>query len=168
MSKSKWRLSRTLARAVEVRPIEDSDIKYVWAAYRKGALSELAEEGMDATRFKVAFEEYVLLNFNAAWTITAKTKDGMVPVGLVFGSWAPLKMFMVLGGIVWFPWASKRNILEGTVAYSNRLRKEMPIMGFARNEHKRLYEVCCIHGIMRRVGTTMLLGEPVAVFEGKS
>lgn len=169
--KKSWRLSKTTARPVEVRPIENDDVKYAWAAYCKGALDTMGapfdKPGLDAAAFKSYFEQFVLTRTHAAWTILAKTCKGFMPVGFVLGAWAPAEAYMIVVGIVWFPWASKRNVLEGTVTFFNRLRKEMPVMGFAGKEHKRLYEACCMHGIMRRIGTSMMTGEPVAVFEGK-
>lgn len=164
----KWRLSRTLRRNVEVRPIENEDVKFAWAAYRKGRLGEMGfPENMDAKAFKSAFETYVLTKAHAAWSILAVTKDGFIPAGFVLGGWAPQEAYMIIIGISWFPWASKRNILEGTVAFFDKIRKQMGVMGFASPEHKRLYEVCCQHAIMRRVGTSNLSGRSVAVYEGK-
>lgn len=165
---SKWRLRRTLSRRVEVRPIEQEDVRFAWAAYRKGKLTEMNfPEGLDAKAFKEAFEAYVLTRAHAAWTIITGTRDGFIPAGFVLGGWAPMEAYMVIIGISWLPWASKRNILEGTVAFFDKIRKQMGWMGFASPEHKRLYEVCCIHSIMRRVGTSNLSGHAVAVYEGK-
>lgn len=169
MKPERWRLSRTLRRDVEVRPIEQEDVRYAWGAYAKGALDGMGfVPGLDAPTFKRAFEAYVLTNTHAAWTIIAKSPKGRMPVGFVFGGWAPHETYMTIIGICWFPWASKRNILEGTVNFFDRLRKQMKWMGFAAPQHKRLYEVCCMHGIMRRVGTTNMTAPPCAVFEGKN
>jgi hypothetical protein len=162
--KKTWRLSKTLARNVTFRPIEDSDVKYAWAAYRLGALPEMAfKQGLDAAAFKSAFEIYVLSNASAAWTIIADK-----PIGFIFGGWAPQNAYMIIIGIVWFPWASRRRIIEGTVTFFNRIRKELPYMGFASDEHKPLYDTCCAHGIMQRVGTSHSMGKRLAVFEGRN
>ena len=166
--KKNWRLSKTLGRQVEIRPIEGDDVKYAWAAYRKGELSAMGfVEGLEAPQFKDAFEAYVLLNARAAWTISAQTRNGFVPIGFVLGDWAPQGAFMMIIGIAWFPWASRRNIVEGTVAFFNSIRKEIGWMGFATREHKRIYDVCCMHGIMNRVGTSLRTGQPIAVYEGR-
>ena len=171
IGKEKWRLSRTLKRRVEVRPIEQSDVKYAYAGYKKGKLTSMGapfdQDGMDPAKFKAAFEQYVLTKSQAAWTISTETKDGFIPSGFAFGGWAPLEAYLVIIGIVWFPWAKRRNIVEGTVSFFNTIRKELNWMGFASGEHKRIYEVCCMHGIMRRVGTTNLGSAPAAVYEGR-
>lgn len=162
----KWRLSRTLRRRVDSRPIENDDVKYAYAAYKNGALKDHFPDGLDAPSFKQAFEEFVLSSAHAAWVIVAHTKNGFIPIGLVLGVWAgPL---MMIQGVVWFPWASKRNITEGTVGFFNDLRKQFKWMGFAYGDHKRIYEVCCMHGIMRRVGTSHMSEHHPAVYEGRN
>lgn len=162
-----WRLKKTLSRRVETRPIEDADVKYAWAAYKLGKFTVIPD-GMDAPEFKSAFEQLVLIAFPATWVVSAETKKGFMPIGMVFGSFAPLNTHLNIGGVSWFPWASKRNILEGDVAFFNMLRKQpFQWIGYARPEHKAAYEVCCMHGIMRRVGTMHFADGPLAVFEGK-
>ena len=169
MPQSKWRLSRTLKRQINVRPIENEDVKYAFAAYRKGALGAHFPEGLEPAAFKRAFEEFVLLNAHACWVVIAHSKlMGFAPIGFVLGGWAPQEVFMVIIGIVWFPWASKRNILEGTVAFVRSICS-LNWMGFASGEDKRVYDVCMAHGIMRRIGTSkMNRAHSVAVYEGRN
>lgn len=170
--KKNWRLSKTLSRRVDVRPIEATDVQYAWAAYKQGGLSEIVpEKDLAAPAFKAAFESAILANYHAAWIIQAQAKARFMPVGIIVGSWATQQnAYMIINGVAWFPWATKRNILEGTVAFFNRIRKEMPWIGYAMNGHKRAYEVCCMHGIMRRVGTTHVVfpGQAAAVYEGRA
>jgi len=166
--KKEWRLSRTLKRNVETRPIEDADVKYAYAAYKKKALEPMGppfDSEMDAAQFKSAFEQYVLTNATAAWTIITNTSRGRMPVGFVMGD--NVGALYIILGIVWFPWASKRNIVEGTIEFFNRIRKELAYMLLASKEHKRVYEAACAHGIMCRVGTSHQTGKPVAVYEGR-
>lgn len=171
---TKWRLKKTLKRAVDYRPIEDEDMKYVWAAYKKGALATMGQEFADglmsADEFKVAFEKTVVERFHAAWTIFAMTKKGFVPVGIVFGAWAPNAPYMIVSGLCWFPWASNRNIVESIVGFLNGVRKDFMLQFYALPEHKRTYEVCAMHGIVRRVGTSYVAfpGKPAAVFETRA
>lgn len=170
--KKNWRLSKTLSRRVEVRPIEASDVQYAWAAYKKGGMSEIvAEKNLAAPAFKTAFEAAILGNYHAAWIIQAQAKGRFMPIGIVVGCWATQQsVYMIISGILWFPWATKRNIIEGTISFFNKIRKEIPVMGYAMNGHKRAYEICCMHGIMRRVGTTHVVfpGQSAAVYEGRA
>lgn len=162
-----WRLRKTLARNIQVRPVVDDDLKYLWAAYRKGALKSLfSNEGMTSEEFRLSFDD-AASRFSEGWIIEADTSAGRRPAGVVFGKMDAILPFMIIAGIVWFPWATKRNIIEGTVTFFEGIRRTIPWMGFATDEHKRLYEVCCMHGIMRRVGTSgvAIPGTNAAVFE---
>ena len=169
-------MKRTLSREVSFRPIEDEDIKYVWAAYRKGALTPLGERfsggEMSGEEFKEAFTNEVFARFNGVWVVSGPVLGkGNIAIGIVFGFYHERSSpFMTVGGVAWFPWATKRNIVEGTIFFFNKVRHEIPMMLYANEQQKRLYEVAAMHGIMRRVGTSMiaLSGEPAAVFETRA
>jgi hypothetical protein len=170
---SKWRLKRTLKRSASYRPIEDDDVKYAWAAYKKGALSPMGgafSKEMNADEFKRLFEAFVVANHHAAWTLVAPTIRGRIPVGIVLAAWAPNAPYMIVNGACWFPWASRRNIIEASVAFFNGIRKEMSLVFYALPEHKRAYEVCAMHGIIRRVGTSHVVfpGQQAAVYETRA
>lgn len=165
----KWRLKKTLKRKAEYRPIEAEDIRFIWAAYKQGALKPMGfhDESMTADQFKQRFEQAVVSNFHAAWTLFAPTKKGSIPVGLVLAAWAPNAPYMIVTGMCWFPWASKRNIVEAIVNFLNGVRREFMLVFYALPEHKRTYEVCAMHGVVRRVGTSYVAipGNAAAVFE---
>src|SRR5690349_548661 len=88
---NKLRLKRTINRQAIYRPIEQEDIRFIWAAYKKGALAPMgfSDESMTADQFKSEFEKLVLENFHAVWTLFAPTKKGSIPVGIVLAAWAP-------------------------------------------------------------------------------
>ena len=172
--KPNWRLKKTLARRVEVRVMEPNDIKFLWAAYKKGGLAEmdpaLSDGSMSADEFRTAFD-VIAARYSEGWTIIAETpRNGVRPVGAVFGALAPLVGYVIVAGIAWFPWASRRNVVEGTIAFFNTARRHFPMIGYATGGHSRLYEVCCMHGIMRRIGTSHAVfpGQPAAVYETRS
>lgn len=165
--KKKWRLSKTLSRHIEVRPIEDADVKYAWAAYKLGKLEfDIFPPGLSATEFKSQFEQFIIGNTTGTWTIIAETKDGFRPVAIATGNATPV--FMFLSAIVWFPWASKRNIIEGVVALCSKLRKQFPVFGFVPEENKKVWEAAAMHGIVHRIGTSHSLGEKMTVWEARS
>lgn len=172
-SRKKWRLKKTLARRPQIRPIMAEDLKFLWASYKKGALSSMggafANGDMSPEQFSQAFEN-AAQNYSEGWVIIADTRKGSIPAGLVLGKMDSLFPFMVIVGVAWFPWATKRNVIEGTVAFFDVIRKTMPSIVFAVAEHKRVYEVCCMHGIMRRVGTSQIAipERAAAVFETRS
>lgn len=173
---SKWRRKRTLARRLEFRPIEAEDVKYAWAGYKQGALKDmagpLADDGMSAEEFNATFQGTVAARYHGAWTLFADTKRGFLPVGMVFAFYShadiTLSPFMIIGDIVWFPWASGRNKVESAVNFFHNIRSTVPMMDYAYGDtNRRFFEMICSHGVMRRVGTTfnVVKGEPCAVFE---
>jgi hypothetical protein len=180
MKNNSWRLKKTLARRVDFRPIEDEDIKFVWAAYKKGALKDMAgpfeNESMTADEFKATFVETVQQRYSGAWTMFAETRKGFMPVGVIFAFYShrdpALSPFMIVGDLVWFPWASKRNRVESAVNFFDRIRKTIPMVDYAHGEaNKRFFEMVSKHAVMRRVGTTYNVhkgGEPVAIFETRA
>lgn len=171
-----WRLKKTLARRLEFRPIENDDVRYAWAGYKSGSLKDmagpLADTGMSAEQFKTTFEAVVTTRYHGGWTLFGETKKGFIPVGMVFAFYShadhALSPFMIIGDIVWFPWASARNKIESAVNFFNRMRNEIPMVDYAHGEtNKKFWEMLARHGIVRRIGTTfnVVKGEPVAVFE---
>lgn len=164
-----WRLKKTLARQIEIRTISPDDMRFAWAAYRKGSLASMSEAFKNPALSQEQFDrEFVdaLSRYTEGWIIVANQR----PIGMVFGVQAPLSLHMIVGWVVWFPWATKRNVLEGTVAFFDTVRRQFPMMGYANGEHKRLYEVVCMHGIMRRVGTSQIIfpGQSAAVYETRA
>jgi hypothetical protein len=165
---SKWRLKRTLKRAIDYRPIEDEDVKYAWAAYKQGGLAALNfATDLSPDDFKALFEQTIVSKCHAAWTLFGNTKRGFIPVGIVLAAWAPSAPYLIVLDIDWMPWASHRNIIECSVGFFNGARKDFAFVGYALPEHKRMYEVCAMHGVMRRVGTSYVAipGHHCAVFE---
>ena len=143
-------------------------MKYAWAAYKHAAFDWI-KSGLSPDEFKSEFEAFVVSKCHAAWTVFAQTKRGFIPVGLIFASWAPNAPYLIISAGVWMPWASKRNIIEGTVGFINGVRRDFSLVVYALPEHKRMYEICMMHGIMRRVGTsyTAIPGHSAAMFETK-
>ena len=134
-----------------------------------------ADTTMTAERFKEQFEIAILTRYDAAWTFMAETKRGFMPVGVLMAFWGhkvpELSPFMVIGDLVWFPWASARNKIEGAVNFFTKIRNEIPMMDYAHGEkNKRFFATICKHGVMQRVGTTFNVkrGEPVAIFETRT
>lgn len=174
--KQNWRLKKTLARRIEFRPIENEDVRYAWAAYKKGNLAPMAgpfaKTDMTAEEFSTTFETAVITRYHGGWTLFAQSPKGFIPIGFVFAFHShadpALSPFMIIGDIVWCPWATARNKIEAAVYFFSRIRNEIPMMDYAAGDvNKKFMEMLARHGIMRRIGTTFNLvkGEPVAVFE---
>lgn len=174
--KPNWRLRKTLARKLEFRPIEKDDVRFAWAAYKKGSLAPMAgifaQQGMNAEEFKIAFEKIILTRYHGGWTLFAETHNGFIPVGFVLAFYSHtdpvLSPFMIIGDLVWCPWASKRNKIESAVNFFSKIRNDIPMVDYAYGDtNKKFFEMLARHGIVRRIGTTfnVVKGEPCAVFE---
>lgn len=130
-----------------------------------------AKTDMNAEEFKAAFENEILTNYHGAWVIFAQNKREYGPVGFVLGFWShpdtAKAPFMILGDMIWMPWASRRNRIEAAVHFFNVARNDIPMVEYAREKDKRFFEMIAKHGIMRRVGTmhNVYRGEQCAVFE---
>ncbi len=131
-----------------------------------------SETNLTADQFKPAFEQLVLARYHGAWTLFAETTRGFLPVGLVFAFFShhdqALSPFMILGDVIWFPWATSRNKIESAVGFFSKIRKEIPMMGYAHGDmDRKFFECLCKHAIMQRVGTTfnVIRGKAVAIFE---
>lgn len=144
-------------------------MKYAWAAYKKTGLdlADLPDE-LSAAEFGPAFEQAVLANYDAVWTLFAEAKGKVQPVGLALGFWPHEKARnMVLDRLVWFPWASARNRIECAVKFFAVVRREIPMLGFSLPKDKEFFAVIMRHGIVRRVGTSynVFVNEPATVYE---
>lgn len=168
---SKWTRTKTLRRSPSYRPIEEDDVRYLWAAFKKGALKDIGfdDTSLTAEQFSEAFHKFVLSNAHAAWTLFAPTKRGKIPVAVILATWGPGGNHLVVMGMAWLPWATKRNMVESMVGFVQGIRKEIPLMAYALPEHKRMYEVVAAHGCARRVGTSYVVipGKQCAVFEAR-
>jgi len=116
---------------------------------------------MGVQQFNEQAVEFLLANYDFAWLIGDK------PFGIIFGqSVGPMVM---LGDATWFPWASKRNIMEGVVQIINDLRKTLKLLLYCDMKDKTFYEYVAKHGILRRVGHIHdVKNEPMVLWESKS
>jgi hypothetical protein len=125
---------------------------------------------MTAAEFKTAFEQAIISNCHAAWVLFGQTRKGLIPVGIVLAAWSPVGKFLIVDGAVWLPWASKRNIVECMVGFLRKVRWQYPLQFYVLPEHRRLYEICAMHGVVRRIGTSVIAipGKQAAMFETRT
>lgn len=146
-------------------------MRYFWAAYKQGALDEMhIVAGLDAQAFGDEIAQEIVTRYDGAWTMLAETPRGFLPVGAAFAHWAGIgAAWMLVDGVVWFPWASTRNKVESTVSFFRAIHYEVPMMGFARSRDRKMYEICADHGVMRRVGTSSnVFDGPATIFETRA
>ena len=150
-----------MRRDVGFRDFADQDIKYLWAAEKYNGHEINPEE------FKEAIYERFNESYDFAWTIEANTKNGYRPIGVIFGLHSG--PFILLGDMTWFPWSSKRNIIEGTTNFINAMKKDFLLLGYTNLKDKKFFEHIARHGILKRVGTIdgLYKDEPAALFQSR-
>lgn len=137
---------------IDVRETQAEDLKFAWAAYRKGALEELNPifgSDMGLEDFKIALPELLLSYGNTLWTLVAPVpgREAM-PVGMVTG--------FVKGRVihdthfVWFPWASPRVKLETAKEFLERSRKEFFVMGYPSEDFEKFFDALVDMGTLKR------------------
>lgn len=173
----RWTLKRTLKRKTHFRPLEEEDIQYIWVAYKSGRLETMGppfdSDDLSPDEFKQEFLAQVEVVYHGAWTLFAETKRGYLPSGLVLGFWSHADprfgVFMNVGDMIWFPWATDRNKVEMAVNFFNEIRKDISMVEYAKLDDKKFFETIAKHGVMRRVGTMHNIYEgPAAVFETRA
>lgn len=175
-TKGRWKTKRTLRRRVDMRPIENEDLPYIYAAYRKGLLHELGDEyqsmDMDSDEFDAQLAEDIVIKYGMAWTLFAEGTRGYMPVGMVVAfavhNYEDVAAYAIIAHMIWFPWSTPRNRVEAGVNFFSEVRHETPLMEYALPGDEKYFKVMASHGVMRRVGTSYNVykgGVPAAVFE---
>ncbi len=162
------------------------DRSFAFAAYKMGAFKDVDvvfEEDHDPEMFKLAFAwwahaNYGVFQLNASlepsistvgtWTVeSVSSRNVREPVGLIVG-WVRGRVVQV-GEMIWYPWATNRNRIEGAVQFFDTMRREFHVMDFAQMKDKGFFEMICRHGILRKVGHLHGLypNGPAVLFETK-
>lgn len=154
-SKKVPKLSRTLKRRPVFKDFEQSDIKYLWAAYKLGKTA--LPEGIPATEFENYILQVMGNEYEFGWVFGNH-------LGFVFGSVAgPL---VLIRDMTWLK-ASPREKIEHMVNFFNILRKEMKFIFYSTDKDKDFYVHVAKHGIIRRIGQLNDLGETLTLWESR-
>jgi hypothetical protein len=133
-------------------------MKYVWAAYKRGAIKgPLFPEGLEPADFRAKLADLAikLIRGNGEITIlVGKTAHGQIPLGLVItvlavgGDHAPCAS----SHVQWFPEASARNKLECGARFLVDLKETVNVSISAAERDWPFYAHLCKYGILRPVG----------------
>ena len=160
----KPKITRTLRRGGHVEEINADHMKWLFAAYRKGAF-DWFPEGLDPK----GFDEKFFSEFEThGGVILFDAKDQ--PFGYVAVAMHPQSPRIIEPHVFWFPWASVRNKIEGAVRFISEAGKQYKVMIYTSLEDKELYVHVARHGLLRRVGTVhdyFHENQKLAVFESK-
>jgi len=128
------------------------DIRWLYAAYKKGAFGNEFGDDLDSETFPAAFYERIP-DGAGVWVLFAPTIRDDAPVGVAIGLRGHWEHH-VWPHVVWFPWASARNKLEATVLFLNVQRREYKMIIAPTFEDKDFFVRVCRYGVLRRVGTS--------------
>ena len=151
---------------------------YFWAAYKYGCFKNLNGgfiDGLTKDRLSELLENYISDNNLTPFSIFANIdgKKRIIGIALFFIR----GRLMETSDIIWFPWATKRLILEGYVNFVNSIRKQSNndmgqkyvIIEYAQEKDVKFFDHVCSYGIMRRVGTSYELyhNEKCCIYESR-
>lgn len=154
-------LASWLSRNPSVSLSTANDLKYIWAAYKKGALATLGEDfhTPDFTPKELAdlLDVYMEVNGVVFLTASAFSEGALKPVGLI-SVWSRQRIWQV-NEISWFPWASARNKFECALKFFDQYRRtefshgrKYKILEFARSSERKFFEKMMDLGVLNRVG----------------
>ena len=128
----------------------ESDFRWLWAAYRKGGVEAIPRD-LDMEEFLAAAFGH-LEKFSEQFMVETDRPVGVI-VTLTDG-------YRFEPHAVWFPWASPRNKLEGTLKFLSQERKDRMGIIYLDMGQKRFLEQLARYGVVRRVGTVKSFFEP--------
>ncbi len=145
---------RVLKRGCSFRVYEDTDLKWLWAAYRKDAFEEMFAPDLDQD----AFTEQML---GILTKLYSKGSEVLMLVATIPGKQSsPVGLLAVEYNdqvawphAVWFPWSTARNRVECLVNFLQELNKEAAVLIASEPELTGFFGHLSRYGLLRRVGT---------------
>src|SRR3990167_6087678 len=144
---SRRALRRVLSQGASSRPLEVTDLKWLWAAYRKGGLPHLPEDlGQDDFRQWTLDE---IAKWDGAFLLEVPYETGRRAVGVLF---CRAKGRVLEPHTVWFPWVTGRQKLETLTQFINEMRRDWCILVWCLPHIASFFDRIAKYGILRRVG----------------
>lgn len=118
--------------------MEESDMRWLWAAYKMGAWEGQIYAGLDEELFT---EDIIckIKNADFAWTVECTSERGLQPSGIIVGT-SFGRGRCVEPHMDWFPWATPRNRLEGMACFLRTVGRQLKIFAFIDQENLPFYE----------------------------
>lgn len=132
--------------------MDDSDLPYVWGAYKMGHYDWPPGLDVEGMKGEVA---RLLGQCDEAYTAVI---DGR-PAGIALATFAGRRMEP---HVDWFPWATKRNKVECAIRFFIEMRKDYKVLIFATAADQGFFDVMCRYGVIRRVGTLHKYGDDLS------
>jgi hypothetical protein len=133
-------------------PLADEHLKYVWAAYRRGAFKAIPAfvDDLDPTKFRELFFALVgqvLRDGGEVWVAVSPT--GKIPIGVIIGN---LKGIYMEPHAIWFPEATIRNKLEVLLRFLIDMKGAYKLIIWVTEPDWRFFDHLCKYGVLRTVG----------------
>jgi len=120
-------------------------MKYLWAAHKTDE-----DNPLDPKEFKEKYLQGFQSHYDTAWVVEGMTKKGLIPVGIFYGLSAGV--FIHMGDVTWFPWASSRNKIETMVNFFDKIRHNSLLLFYSSQADKDFYVHIARYGVIRRIG----------------
>jgi hypothetical protein len=157
------RLSRLFKnRKVTVSPLSEDDMPFLWAAYRKGVWGDILRDDLTRDEFSEAI--YLLSKQKMLFAIKAPNKYPVVGIaGMTPGEHCDQ------ADAEWFPWATTRNKLEGSIRAILTLRDLSPFLIWANESQTEFLTHVARYGVLRRMGKFIntKTGKNMATFQSR-
>ncbi|MEE9158905.1 MAG: hypothetical protein V3U60_11025 [Gammaproteobacteria bacterium] len=134
MTRHKERLTQ---RKVVFRPIDDGDMRWLWAAYQMGTWNDVLTEGLSRDEFSTTVVD-LLGAVHHDWMVEVPAGKGLRPIGVI----TAMDRFAGHGiepHVDWFPWASTRNKLEVSVQFLLKIGHDVKIHLYIREEDQKFW-----------------------------
>ena len=145
---------RTLARGVEAHLFEDSDLKWLWLASQMGAFKELnlSDDQDEFVQQILTLISNLMTQGGFVYILSAKNtrrdkKDELTPIGFVMVNFYENAAWP---HVVWFPWASTRNKIEGAILFIQELKERLPILIICRESDAHFFSHLSRYALLSR------------------
>jgi len=150
---SRTRQRDLLKRKPRIRLTQDSDMRWLWAAYQMGMWREKLSGHLSQDGFEEKFYE-IAGKVAHDWILEAPGDDGLQPVGLILAqrvvTGKNVDRSVIEPFVEWFPWATPRNQIEATAAFLKYISKEFKIFVFAEEDATNFWLLFKRYGIVRQ------------------
>jgi hypothetical protein len=127
-----------LQRKCRIRPVVETDMRWLWAAYKMDTWDGRLFAGMTQDTFTEDVIS-IITAADVAHIIEAPGDRGLQPVGIVlarvFGKGRCLEPH-----VDWFPWSTVRNRMEGSAHYLKSVGRQFKIFLFIDQENLQFWE----------------------------
>lgn len=138
--------SKLLTRKPWIRNVNDSDMRWLFAAYQLGMWRDVLSGDLPAKGFADKIME-IIAAAPYEWIVEAPGTDGVRPVALILGK----KLGTGIEPFVeWFPWATNRNQMEATAVFLKEVSKQFKIFVFAAEHALPFWTRFVRYGMVRR------------------